>query len=451
VLRELVMGNKRSTVVLCGVGMLAGLLARSSTAEAAARPVGVYIEGRDAREVSDAMVSAAPASVKVVDAGSLFHGRPGGARALFDRNHGKARDAELRRIRELAATLGVDALLLGRERRDGAKRHVLLLVVDRTAGEKELQEVIYEPGHDGADSDLVARAHEALDPYADVPDAVAASSGHGEPSPPKQRDTPVQAAPVNAAEPKEGTRDSTPIERGVFNRSLFQVEVGVDAVGRRFDYHDGLSNNLRSYDVAPAFMLDAGAEIFPLGAFDVLRDLGLTGSYARSLFLESGIAGGSNLSTVESAYSVGLRFRIHPWGDGGTLIGVADEYAVQSFVFDSAGAAIDGQIPSVDYQANRTSVDAHIPLGRFALVAGAGFRAVLSAGDVASRFRGSSAEGVDGKLGVSATVVSGWEVRLLLDYERYFYSFHPVPGDGYVAGGALDQLFGGRLSVAYVF
>ena len=44
-----------------------------------------------------------------------------------------------------------------------------------------------------------------------------------------------------------------------------------------------------------------------------------------------------------------------------------------------------------------------------------------------------------------------WEGRLVGDYERYFYSFGPTPGDAYVAGGALDQFFGGRLAIAYVF
>ena len=49
------------------------------------------------------------------------------------------------------------------------------------------------------------------------------------------------------------------------------------------------------------------------------------------------------------------------------------------------------------------------------------------------------------------SLVRGWEARLVGDYERYFYSFKPEPGDEYVAGGALDQFYGGRLAVAYVY
>ena len=48
-------------------------------------------------------------------------------------------------------------------------------------------------------------------------------------------------------------------------------------------------------------------------------------------------------------------------------------------------------------------------------------------------------------------IVSGLEGRIVFDYERYFYAFQPIPGDAYVAGGALDQFFGVRLAVAYIF
>jgi hypothetical protein len=109
------------------------------------------------------------------------------------------------------------------------------------------------------------------------------------------------------------------------------------------------------------------------------------------------------------------------------------------------------QIPSVDYTANRTAVDARIPAGRFAFLAEAGFRAVLNAGAVAQHFRSTSVEGVDAQLGGAFAIASGWEGRLVVDYERYFYAFSPVPGDAYVAGGALDQFFGARLALAWTY
>ena len=453
--RELVMRRDAPTAVHCALGVLAALVVHSGAAEAAARRVGIYVEGQDALEVREALTAAAPSVVTIVAADALFRGHPGPQGGLFAKQlDASARDAEVRRIREGSAAIGLDAVLLARVRREGTRRRVRLIVVDRAAGEKDLRDAVEKPGSDGADAELVSRAHEAFEPYAEAPEPPAVhSTPPPETQPAPKPETRAAPASVNAVERGDEGRDSIGRRpQGVFNRSLLVIQVGADAVGRHFDYNDGISDNLRSYNVAPAAMFSAGVEVFPFaGEFGILRDVGLTGSYARSLFLESALAGSNTISTVESAYSVGLRLRIHPWGDGGALIGVSDEYAAQSFVFDSAGAPVDGQVPSVDYRANRTAVDVRVPFGSFALLAGAGFRAVLSAGDVGARFRSTSVEGVDGELGASVTLAPGWEARLLLDYERYFYAFQPVPGDGYVAGGALDQFFGGRLAVAYVF
>jgi hypothetical protein len=261
----------------------------------------------------------------------------------------------------------------------------------------------------------------------------------------------ADTATASATDAPDKAKSSSDVRRA-FNRSLFNVEVGGETAGRQFDYHDGISNDLRSYNVAPAAMVSAAAEVFPFAdASNVLRDVGLTGSYAHSLFLKSAVSGGNDLTTSYSTYSLGLRLRIHPWGDDGSLIGVSYQYVGQAVAFDSAGESVEEQLPSVDYRANRIGVDVRVPFGKLAAVAGLGFRAVLSAGEVEARFHSPSVEGIDGELGASLAVAPGWEARAVLDYERYFYSFQPVPGDEYVAGGALDQFFGGRLVIAYVF
>jgi hypothetical protein len=75
-----------------------------------------------------------------------------------------------------------------------------------------------------------------------------------------------------------------------------------------------------------------------------------------------------------------------------------------------------------------------VPFGNLAAVAGVGFRALLSAGDVESRFRSPPVDGIDGQLGASLAVAPGWDARVALDYERdgvcslqYMYScsVHP--------------------------
>jgi hypothetical protein len=448
--RARIKGRRAPSVVLCASGVVAAVLIHSAPA-GAAEQVGIYVEGPEASEVRDVLAGGAPKGVTVAPADALPRALAGGGQRgpFVKKLDGKTHDAEVRHMRDAMAVVGLDAVLLGRVRREGTRRRVRLILIDRAGVEQELPEVVYEPPPDGGgpDADLVSRAGQAFESYSHPPQAAAPDAAPDEPA------IHPEPASGNAGEPADTGRDSSePRTRGVFNRSLFDVEVGGDAVGRRFEYRDGISENLRSYSVAPAAMVSAGADVFPFaGASGVLRDIGLTGSYARSLFLQSALAGGTNLRSVESAYSFGFRIRTHPWGDGGALLGASYEYAAQSFIFDSVGASVDGQVPSVDYRANRIGINARIPFGSFALVAGAGFRAVLSAGEVASRFRSPSTNGVDGTLGASLTVASGWEARLLFDYERYFYGFQPAPGDGYVAGGALDQFFGGRLAVAYVY
>jgi hypothetical protein len=107
------------TVAPCALGVLAALLVRSGAAEAAARRVGIYVEGQDAVEVRDALTAAAPSAVTIVAADALFHAHPGGAQSgLFAKQlDGSPRDAEVRRIREGAAAIGLDAVLLARVRR----------------------------------------------------------------------------------------------------------------------------------------------------------------------------------------------------------------------------------------------------------------------------------------------------------------------------------------------
>ena len=431
------------------LGLSAGIFFWSLTVTAAAaQQVGIYVEGPDSSLVRDALAAAAPKGVAVVDPDTLaFALVSDGHSSLVKRLEGKLRDDEVRHVREVAVALHLDGVLLGRVRREGTKRRIHLLVIDRTGGEDDLRDVLWAPGDDAANAALLARSREAFEPYAEAAEPPSPADGERGAQPSAEPHAAHSDGP--AEEPRDAIDRRPP---AVFNRSLLAVEIGGDAVGRHFEYTDGVSNNLRPYDVAPAAMVSASAAVFPLaGASGFVRDIGVIGGYSRSLFLHSALAGSQDLSTVESAYSVGLRVRIHPWGDDGTLFGVSDEYAAQSFVFASAGASMDSQVPSVDYRANRTAVEVRVPLGRFALLGGVGFRAVFDAGAVASRFRSPTVDGIDAEAGASFTVAPGWEARALLDYERYFYSFQPIPGDGYVAGGALDQFFGARLALAYIF
>jgi hypothetical protein len=65
-------------------------------------------------------------------------------------------------------------------------------------------------------------------------------------------------------------------------------------------------------------------------------------------------------------------------------------------------------------------------------------------------FPEAKANGMDVGLLVGFALPLGFEVRLGMDYRRYWFDLNPVPPDPpYVAGGALDQFLGGTIGFAW--
>jgi hypothetical protein len=430
------------------------ILAFGQVAWAKPKGIALYVEGVDAGAVRDELATALPEGTTLVEQTGfaealVAQGQSGPFGKKLD---GATHDASIKRIRSAALSSGAAAVLVGRVTKGKGGDRVHLLLVDASGDEQALTDVVLDlkaDAHD--DGQMASTVKPALEKYKTVEAPAPAPSG--------------TAAAAVATEPGAPEADtSSPRPTGLEARSLFEFELGGAAAGRSFSYNDGLSNNLRSYSVLPAAMITVHAQVFPFAGFhlngfaSVIRDIGFIGAFSQSLFLQSSVSGGANISTSDTSYLAGLRVRIHPWGDEGTVFGISDAYASQSFGFGTITTmALANEVPDVAYSANRTAVDARIPLGKFAFLADFGFRAVVGAGDVAERFRFPSVEGIDLSFGGSFTIVRGWEARLIADYERYFYSFSPVPaGNGmaasaYVAGGALDQFFGARLAVAWIY
>jgi hypothetical protein len=425
------------------LALVAAVLAGGRVAWAKPNAIAVYVEGPDADAVRDELATALPEGATLVAAdgftGALadqgqagpFHKKLDGA------NHGTA----VKRLRAAASASGARAVIVGRVTKEKARHRVRLLLIEAAGSEEILGDVTLE-GDSHDDARVASVLGPALEPY-----KTSRAAGKTA-APDHERGAAEEVAPVGDRSPDAIALRPTGLEA----RSLLDVSLGGKAAARNFVYSDGITANLRSYNVLPAAMFTVNAELFPLaGASGVLRDIGFTGAFSRSLFLESSMPGGASTSTTETSYVAGLRVRIHPGGDAGPILGISDAYASQSFAFGATGGALASEIPSVAYTANRTAVDVRIPAGKLALLAEAGFRAVLDAGPVAQRFRSASVEGIDAEVGGAFAVAPGWEMRLVADYQRYFYSFAPVPGDAYVAGGALDQFFGARLALAWIY
>jgi hypothetical protein len=118
--------------------------------------------------------------------------------------------------------------------------------------------------------------------------------------------------------------------------------------------------------------------------------------------------------------------------------------------FDVGPSSAGGDLmPSVSYGALRVGGQLRVPSGKLALSVSGGYLMMLSAGGVGDAFADDQSGGVDLGVGASWSLGGRLEARLDLGYTRIFYTLNPTPGDLYVAGGALDEIFVFGLGVAY--
>jgi hypothetical protein len=265
---------------------------------------------------------------------------------------------------------------------------------------------------------------------------------------------PEPAAPVPAPS-DEGAAESPSFERPVhrYGVELVNASVSFDLGGRFFTYSDPVSANLRDYNVFGSPGIALRAEVYP-GAptgIVVLRDLGLTGEFRTALGLGSSTRDGTEVSTQWLRAGGGLRYRV-PFGpsEAPYVVAARGGFALDSFTLEGTGALTD-QVPSVSYAFVRGGIDARVPLGPVALTAFFDYLGAVSAGDVYDRFREPALGGIDVGGGLVVPIAHGFEARLSAEYVRWFYAFGPVPGDAFVAGGALDENVHLEVGPQYVY
>jgi hypothetical protein len=462
-------------VLLTLAALAIALCFNASEALAKGKTVALVVEGPDAEVVRSAIAAAVPHGTPIADASafksSLFEQ---GVKTPFGRAlDGAARDKTLAHIRKAAAAAGVEGTLIAQVTRTHRERHVRLLLVATSGAAGDLEDEVVLGAKPSKDDDekLASSVGTALVDYRGSSGEAEKTPAATKPAPATEEETPTPET-EHAAAPAEGqpAADTGPKwqrPHGVFGHDLIALEVGFGALGRHFGYTVGPTSatgsvgNLPYYKVFPAAAVSVGAEFYPLADSDsaILRDIGLIGFYSRSLFLQSTLNGGT-VDTTASSFTGGLRWRTMPGGEGGIQLGISLTYALQSFGFGQPAGPAPTDLPSVSYQAIRPGVDVRVPVGKLAIVAQAGFRACLSAGDatdVAMRFRGTTTTGFDVGGGIAFEFAPGWEVRALADYEGYFYSFSPqydettMSGDAFRAQGAIDHNYSGRIAIAVAF
>jgi hypothetical protein len=232
---------------------------------------------------------------------------------------------------------------------------------------------------------------------------------------------------------------------------VFEAGVSIGLVGRRFTYTDPVSINIRDYAVFGAPAPGLSIALYPAARtrLPFFRDLGLVGAASHAFGLSSETSSGTSVGTSYERLDLGLRERFRP-GPPGLVLGITGGFALARFSYDATGN-LAAQVPSVSYDDLRVAGDVRLPAGPAFVIIDVGYDGPLAAGAVHDRFRGATVGGVDASLGVAVPFARAFEARLSATYTRYFYTFHPTPGDVFVAGGALDEFFGITLGGVYAY
>ena len=258
--------------------------------------------------------------------------------------------------------------------------------------------------------------------------------------------TAAAATPASASEPAAAPASASASAAPVAGTLRFGVEVAA----RWFAYSDPLkvATNLRPYNVAGVPLLSLGGELQPLRwtGVPVLSDVAIAGEYTFAPHLTSSVTEGRDIPTSWDHGNVWLRVPIRL---GRGEVAPRGGYGWLDFSFQETGP-LAAEIPTVRYRLVRVGLDGRVRLGgRFSLVAAFEYLEPLAGGELYERFRDTTIGGIDADLGVAMVITKGTAISLSVGYTRFFSTFVPVPGDAYVAGGALDQFGGVKLGIDY--
>lgn len=234
----------------------------------------------------------------------------------------------------------------------------------------------------------------------------------------------------------------------------YSLRAGIELAARSFAYSDPLviATNLRPYDVAGVPLVTFGGDIRPFAwsRVPVLERAALGFDYAFAPSLTSSTDDGSDIRTSWDHGDIALRVPVRLGKHArAPQIAMTIGYGWLGFSFAETGP-LAAEIPTVTYRFVRVGASGEVALGkRLSLMAAFDYLAPLSGGSVYERFRDPTINGIDARLGLGLGIAKDTRLLLIFDYTRFFSSFVPIPGDAYVAGGALDQFGSVKLGIEY--
>lgn len=245
----------------------------------------------------------------------------------------------------------------------------------------------------------------------------------------------------------------------------FDIELGFGGLNRDLSFYQPSPMNsppLLPYSLALGPIVFGKLVFFPAAPFvgGPLADLGLDLKIEQGIVSSKG-ANGASFSNVVHEFAGGLRYRFPFAGaDDFYLSGTGGEHA---FTFTGTNRTAL-RIPDTIYHYARFGAGLRLMVGDgFSVTLDGGYRYVFNqAGPqiVSSFFPHLSVQGADAELGGGYALSSNFEVRIGVNWRRYWYSMHSVLADVMptppatakdAAGGAVDQYFTFTASIAFTY
>ena len=262
---------------------------------------------------------------------------------------------------------------------------------------------------------------------------------------PKPSEPPPPPAEEIRSQPEEEVA-TTPSKKE--KPQALRLGVGFKMFDRRFGYRDDLFDALSTYYLPIGPAVGGDLELFP-AAFvtsSFAANVGVQASFDYAVGIASRAEDGTRYGTQALNVRASLTARIP-----------VSVLTIQPFVgFSrqtysiSSSTGVKPNIPSVGYNALRPGLLLKLKIfGPVSLQLGAAYQALLQTGEIGAYFPRARAGGLDAGGALTVGLMERLEVRLAGEYQRYWFSMNPEPGDTYVAGGALDIFVSGTLSVAF--
>ncbi len=260
-------------------------------------------------------------------------------------------------------------------------------------------------------------------------------------APPPRPSPPPVVAPVPEPSPRTAPAPAVaPAGAPTGRQWLIAAELGGFA-GKRDLTYSGASGPLLEHHVPGMAGPAARLELFPLATQpSLLRGLGLSVDYARSILLETKSPAGAKLSTTASRLGAAFLWRFSPLTSLGLVLAPSLGYESRQL---TVSPAIDG-LPNASLSGVRGGLAVELPVAsRFTLLLDAGYLHWLTARELVKGtpafFSGGSAWGLDLSAGLAVQLFGPLSVRALGGYGLTRYTLD-TPTGSYAASGATDAI-----------